>query len=598
MTALPNHILKALRTNKTSLGEHPSFPPEEEEKFLVNLVSDTFEELSENVDVEDVDMLKKELGRILGECKKIEKNNKEALESLCADIINDIFKIPEDTLKITANIVDKVDMSSERLIPEKTTDFSFDDIEDMNNLSDEIYKRRMLNALSTGAAMYYMGKLTEYVQKIFEVNPDLPSLYKKAIEYNNILMFYEKDTLDEEKNSNGGKVDVTISSSDEYPSIEAEAILFPILFEETAKGIFELAISHGLPKKIDKAKYVMSKSDFKLAELWDMRLGLSLWTLIENEVANCDYDMVEIGPHFLLMEISEMECNEFNKTLQEIFARTKKGKKILSEILDKISYDKEKDDFDNYIQNRNDSEIQLNDNDCFTPEELMNGCDGEDSFISSELITDDLDYEVNEDVTKRQMRNAVNRRMSNVNSVGIQNNSEGNLTTVKMNRHRGYKSSLSRLVIKAFNNGMFEKVQIINGTQDYLVYLYKEMVKKYEHLNYVIFKTKTDTVINKPCVIMFSKNVPMILCMFIETDDLITQNSYFDLNNVKSYIEKMQYKLDLPDISFYKFPDESPEKIRVRRPRMNQRSNWGWIENGKPRPYNDPKDMAESVKKN
>ena len=71
------------------------------------------------------------------------------------------------------------------------------------------------------------------------------------------------------------------------------------------------------------------------------------------------------------MEISEMECDDFNKTLQEIFARTKKGKRILTDILEQITYNKERDDFDDYIKDRNNSEVQLNDDDCFTAEELI-----------------------------------------------------------------------------------------------------------------------------------------------------------------------------------------------------------------------------------
>jgi hypothetical protein len=139
MNSLPKHILKALKENKTSLGEHPSYPPEEEEKFIVNLVTNTFNALSEKVGDKDYDTLKQELGQILGECKKLESKNREALEELCANIINDLFQIPEDTIEIESKIVDKIDTSSERLIPEKTTDFSFDNIEDMNNLTDEIY---------------------------------------------------------------------------------------------------------------------------------------------------------------------------------------------------------------------------------------------------------------------------------------------------------------------------------------------------------------------------------------------------------------------------------------------------------------------------
>ena len=124
MSTLPKHILNALKNNSTSLGEHPSYPPEEEEKFIICQTQKTFEELSQKVNNLDYETLKSELARILRDCKKIERNNIQALEELCANIINDMFQIPSDTIEIESNIVDKVDTSSERLIPEKTTDFS------------------------------------------------------------------------------------------------------------------------------------------------------------------------------------------------------------------------------------------------------------------------------------------------------------------------------------------------------------------------------------------------------------------------------------------------------------------------------------------
>ena len=371
MSTLPKHILNALKNNSTSLGEHPSYPPEEEEKFIICQTQKTFEELLQKVNNLDYETLKSELARILRDCKKIERNNIQALEELCANIINDMFQIPSDTIEIESNIVDKVDTSSERLIPEKTTDFSFEDIDDMNNLTDEIYKRRMLNALVAGASMYYTNYIGNYVKEVFDIDSDLPSLYKKALDYNNVLLFYEKDKFNDKSSTNGGKVDVTISSKDSYPIIKAEGLLFPILLEETIKGLLELAIAHGLPKKADKAKYVMGKSDFKLAELWDMRLGYSLWTLIVKEMEDCGYDMMEVGINFFLMSLSEMECGEFNKSLQEIFARTRKGKEILSDIAEEILYNRERDEFDDFIQNKNAETVQINDDDCFTPGELI-----------------------------------------------------------------------------------------------------------------------------------------------------------------------------------------------------------------------------------
>lgn len=371
MVELPKHIIKSLRTNRTSLGEHPAFPPEEEEKFIVNLVSDTFNEIVENTDIEDVTVLENELSTIIGQCRKIEKDNIQALEELSYKIITEMFDIPSDTLKMEGKIVNKIDTSTERLVPEKTEGFSFDDIEDMNYLSGEIYKRRMLNALVAGASMYYMNYIGNYIKEIFEINPDLPSLYKKMIDDNNLLLYISKDTLNTKETTDGGKVDVTISSKDEYPFIKAEGLLFPILFEETVKGILELAISHGLPNNVEKAKYVIGKADFKIAEVWDMRLGYALWKLIQDEISECGYDILEIGINFFLMELSQMDTEEFNSTLKEIFARTKKGKRNIDEIVQRITYNKDKDEFDDYIKTKNDSTIQINDDEYFTPEELI-----------------------------------------------------------------------------------------------------------------------------------------------------------------------------------------------------------------------------------
>lgn len=382
---LPKHILKSLRDNATSLGDHPAFPPEEEEKFVILLMRKTFSELSEKLGMTDYDELKKQLGSLIVKCKKLERNNRAALEELCGKVVNDLFKIPRDCVEISSELTDTIDTSSQNMLPQKTENFTFDDIDDIKSLTNDIYKRRMLNALVAGASMYCTNYIGEYVKEIFNINPDLPALYKKVLNYNNVLMFIEKDKLNDKNSTEAGKVDVTISSSDTLPIIKAEALLFPILVEETIKGLLELSISHGLPKSREKAKYVVSKSDFKLAELWDTRLGFALWKRIEEQVSDSGYDMKEVGINFFLMTLSEMEYDEFNSTLQEIFLGTRKGKEILSDICDDILYRKEKDDFDDYIQTKNGELVRIDDEEDFTPDELL----ADELFTSDEeLITD------------------------------------------------------------------------------------------------------------------------------------------------------------------------------------------------------------------
>lgn len=370
MSKLPKHIITALRNGKTSLGDHPAFPPDEEEKFIIHLMSDVFDEVSENISG-DVDGLKKQLSELIYTCKQLEKNSKQSLEKLCKKVIFSMFDVPENTVKIEIELVDTIDTKADRMFPERTKNFTFDSIEDMNTLTDEIYKRRMMNVLITGAAMFYTNKLTAYVSDIFEINPELPSLYKKILDINTYLLYADSVSFDNKKQGDGGKVSVNITSHDIQPTIKAEALMFPILINETIKGILELAIAHGLPKDVDRAKYILSKADFKFAEVWDMRLGYALWTLIDRILDELDIDIMDLGLNYLLMEFSKLNTQKFNSFLQNLFARTTKGKGFLEDICHDIQYKKESDDFDDFMKTKNDSTIQLNDDDCFTAEELL-----------------------------------------------------------------------------------------------------------------------------------------------------------------------------------------------------------------------------------
>lgn len=381
MLELPKHILNSLKKNQTSLGEHPAYPPEQEEMFIVNAVAQKFSKLCDGKEIVNIDEMKNELGRLITQCKKIETKNKNALEELCMNIVTELFSIPEDTVSIDVEIVDGVNVDDERFLPENTDDYSFDDIKDMRRLTDEIYKRRMLNALVAGASVYYSSNISQYIREIFDIDSELPSLYKKILSFNEILLFFEKDTLDKDSKNNteGGKVSVEMNSAENSVHIKADGIIFPILLEETIKGILELAISHGLPNERSKAEYVIKKADFRLAELWDMRLGMTLWELIVSQID----DMETIEPNFFLMTLAELPVKTFNSCLGEIFAKTNRGKKILQNIISKISSEKDKDEFNDFInQNNNKGEHQIDD-DYYTGEELIN----------DSVLTEDDEYD-------------------------------------------------------------------------------------------------------------------------------------------------------------------------------------------------------------
>ena len=366
---LPKNILNIIASNKTSLGDNPALPPEMDDKFLVFLVNDYYKELLTHFDSIDIEELTDDLSATMTECKRIENENKEALEKICFEFVNNVFNIPSDTLSIDMELVDKVDTQQERLVPESSDNFSFDSIDDIHSLTNEIYKRRFLNALIIGAAMDFAEQYIFVENKLDEINGTLRENYKKIWFINNLLLFHTKQSLSK-KQKDGGNVDVYISNETTPPRIEAKAILSPILVEETIKGLLELAISHGLPKEKDKAEYVMSKADFKLAEVWDQRVGLPLWIRIRKIMKECN---VSVHPSFLFMELASLETDKFNTTMQEILAGTKMGRHLIKEIVRNIHYNIDIDDFDDYISNQQlpQDEIPMNDEE-FTSDDLIN----------------------------------------------------------------------------------------------------------------------------------------------------------------------------------------------------------------------------------
>ena len=374
---IPRFIVNAIASNKTSLGDNPAFPPEEEEKFIMGLVAAEFDSLMDGTEVTDENELKHTLSKLISQAKEIESKSKDALEKLCMDITSELFQIPEDTVNIEGKLVESVDVSNQRLTPEKTEDFTFDSLNDMKFLTQEIYKRRFLNAIITGAAMTYANSIKIYVNQLFEINPELPALYQKILKYNNILVYLQKDSIVDNEATSGGKVDVTMDNMQNRVTIKAEGIIFPVLLEETIKGIFELAIAQGLPDDRKNAEYVVKKADFRIAELWDMRLGVPLWKRLKSLIDETE-GSEEAEDNFILMELSQLEPDDFNEIVPEMLMKTNEGKRMMQALIDTINHNKELDDFNDFIDS-NKTEYPIQDGYMTSDDIILD--DVEDDFI-------------------------------------------------------------------------------------------------------------------------------------------------------------------------------------------------------------------------
>ena len=353
VSSLPEGIRDELRRNETPLSKNPSFPTEYDSDFETNMTILRFKETKDRLYkigiIDDInDNIENALPSLIEQCKRIEEPIRRNLEKLAYNFVIKEFNVPDGVLNLITNLRD--DLTSTTLnvrVQSEDIEYEFEDVKHKRKLIQDINKRRVLNALISGAALRYATNTKKYIADIFEMNSKLPELYRNIIALNEYMLF-KCDKLDiNDKNKNQlGLSNIILGNEHTKSEIRCEAVIFPILIYEEIRAFLELTISHGLPSKKDEAIYVMGKCDYMQAEPWYMRLGPALFDRLDIMLG--DYDSTLLP--YIFMEISTLPNDLFEIAMQEIFSKTKKGKKILQRIKEKHENLQDYEDFSNRMQ--------------------------------------------------------------------------------------------------------------------------------------------------------------------------------------------------------------------------------------------------------
>ena len=353
LNSFPEDIADAVYKNKTSIGNNPALPNIFEKGYVEKLVEkrfkgcvDELKKIGEIDDVPDTDM-QTVLGKLVLKCQKLEEPHRPELEKIVANYLIDLFGIPDDSIQMELSLVDDVDLSSSsiKLDPADGDEFiEYEDVLDAESIKDEVYKRRLIDAISMGAGMKISSNIKDYMEEIYEINPALINLYRKILALNDYLLFTKEDIgMTEEDKHQFGTVEVVLGQVEESPKILAQGVIFPILLSESVRGLMELFASHGLPQEFEKAQSVLSKSDYLKAEPWDMRIGPALWEIVSDSFG--DGVKTDLIP-YLYKRISQLPVKKFNFFMREVLAKTRKGKRMMAKIAEKAQYEKEYSGFE------------------------------------------------------------------------------------------------------------------------------------------------------------------------------------------------------------------------------------------------------------
>lgn len=354
---LPKFLFNAVKKHETSLGDNSAFPSGGDYPFDYTILKERYTEVCDAIeelglDSLDEDYLMSELSESVKLCKDMETPIRDTLEKVCENAVNRLFAIPEDMIDLRLKLVDKVKFKKAvRLRPESSEDseYSFEDLADLELSNRAVEKRRFTNSLIQGASYTYANILGLYVEDIDRINRDLIPLYRKITTINDFLLFTRKESISDKNPMQGSYVEVhlAIGGGDGKSSVKAQGIIFPLLLQETIKGLFELFSSHGLPSDLLKAQYIIRKADFVLAEPWDMRFGVILWNKIFGGVE--DTNMIP----YIFSALISMDTDTFNESVKEILAHTRKGEGILDELMQQAEYDNGYQQFTNRINAKN-----------------------------------------------------------------------------------------------------------------------------------------------------------------------------------------------------------------------------------------------------
>jgi len=384
---LPPFIYKAIMSKNTSIGDNPALPPSGEFGFEYGLIKSKFKEVDEviskyiergELESKDPDYLVSVLNKKIEQCKKLEKPIAHQLQKLCENIVNDYFSIPEDTILFKCTLTNKVKpKNSVRILPENDeagNTYDFEDVDELELTNKVILKRRFINSLIQGFSYWLSTDIDDWYDTVASLNDELWGLWYNIIHISDYLLFVKKEEISEKNPNQIAYVEVHLGKRGKKTSIESQGLVFPFLLRESIRGFFELFSSHGLPKDNAKAMYIIRKSDFLVAEPWDLRIGMGLIELLQSSLTK-KYQTELISRTnkipFFFSELCSMKVDEFNDVVKNFILGTKKGNEMAKEMDSNISHDFDYQTFKDRIRQKNIDTSLISDGD-FSKEELDN----------------------------------------------------------------------------------------------------------------------------------------------------------------------------------------------------------------------------------
>lgn len=241
----------------------------------------------------------------------IERPHWRKLEEMAVKYVKQDFNLLEDEILFDVEIIGlgnvkmPEDMKFEPMEEDVDPKFEYE-------MTDELHKRRFINALTAGASKkgHYIFHLAE--EELAEINPRLTDFYQRMMIANDLTYYmlgdeFAKMAMESDMDeNNAGTMEIKWDENG-TPIIYARAINFPTLIHETIKGVMEIISFIAFPDGKEEQQYVINESDHVLGEMWDLRVGPSFWEIFHSSLTIDEIPQKKM----ILSKLYQLETSDF-----------------------------------------------------------------------------------------------------------------------------------------------------------------------------------------------------------------------------------------------------------------------------------------------
>ena len=261
----------------------------------------------------------------------------EQFEELAERVVRNYFKIPEDALQFNFKLVGQPIKPAKPASKEEQKQKDEELVEDINDLTLERAKRRLINAMTQGHSIEQSYMFTEVADELVRITGDDQVIEKYSIvTAMNILGYWHfpKEIIGQamsgESDMGGGKT--RLDSTTNPPTVNAESVIFPFLIHEGIKGVMEYLGKERNPEDEEKSRKAMELEDHIVHEIWDIRLGPAIWRKLVKIFPRSivDDESKRKLQFYIYSNIANLPVREFLRLMKEVLQGSEDGKSLIA----------------------------------------------------------------------------------------------------------------------------------------------------------------------------------------------------------------------------------------------------------------------------